>query len=643
MHAKILIVQVCKFLNDGDGMYRLHDPSRFLSKIPAVVVVDCHFAHRLLPRLLRLADVLVMQFIHNWDWFPMMDLRRADGHATVYEVNDNFYDVQPWNPAASGWRDQSLRAECEKYVAAADALQTSSDFLANLFKPIARKTAVFANQLPQISPLEAPAARPLTIGWGGSVGHLADWYAIAPILQKWLNDRPDVHLAVMTNDFARSFIDLPEDRYHFTPPSSLADYLKFLKSLDIGIAPLLPTGFNRGRSDVKFLEYAAAGIPGIYANLDPYQKSVIPGQNGFLYSTDQELGQHLDALESDPDLRARIRSEAYSYVSRERMLEGHVTDRLNFYRSLLPKDAPGVEIPADILAAAQINGQYIQLHPSAPERIFLASQAAAPSEKNLQDLTRVTTEFPDYQMAQTLHGRLLNDAKKYTQALVPLQRARALDPSSAFVLCEMARAQTSLKEYARARQSYEAALRLNANFYTGWINFLWFLKFVQAPDISTWAARAREQFPNDFALALLAISAYPPVERIPMLADLLNRPSAIPDADATAHLEPLAESFSDIIRTIGAKPELIPILKRACELFPHSARLADFHGRALYLHGRFEESVQEQRRALQIRRAAYAYTIEYPKDDGSHFTWQIAEIIARHDAPATDDAGNGEH
>jgi hypothetical protein len=80
---------------------------------------------------------------------------------------------------------------------------------------------------------------------------------------------------------------------------------------------------------------------------------------------------------------------------------------------------------------------------------------------------------------------------------------------------------------------------------------------------------------------------------------------------------------------IGVTVEMIPVLKRCCELFPHSARLADFYGRALYLHGRLEESVKEHTRALQIRRDAYAYVAEYPKDDGSHFTWQIAEVVGR--------------
>src|SRR5437773_3737546 len=100
MQADLLVVQVCDFLDDGDGFYRLHEPSRCLSRLPGVTVVDCHFYHRWLPALLEAADVLVLPFLHDWDLFPDIEARRAAGRVTVFEANDYFYDVQPWSPIA---------------------------------------------------------------------------------------------------------------------------------------------------------------------------------------------------------------------------------------------------------------------------------------------------------------------------------------------------------------------------------------------------------------------------------------------------------------------------------------------------------------------------------------------------------------
>ena len=53
---------------------------------PGVVVVDCHFYHRLLPALVRSADVVVLPFVHDWDLFPVLEERRAAGHVTVFEA-----------------------------------------------------------------------------------------------------------------------------------------------------------------------------------------------------------------------------------------------------------------------------------------------------------------------------------------------------------------------------------------------------------------------------------------------------------------------------------------------------------------------------------------------------------------------------
>src|SRR5713101_4871452 len=99
----MLVLQVCDFLDDGDGFYRLHEPSRHLSRLPGVTVIDAHFYHRLLPPLVDAADVVILPFVHNDDLFPVIERRRAAGHITVFEANDYFYDVQPWNNVGPAW------------------------------------------------------------------------------------------------------------------------------------------------------------------------------------------------------------------------------------------------------------------------------------------------------------------------------------------------------------------------------------------------------------------------------------------------------------------------------------------------------------------------------------------------------------
>jgi hypothetical protein len=107
-----------------------------------------------------------------------------------------------------------------------------------------------------------------------------------------------------------------------TPPAHVqknyADFCAYAAELpiDIGVAPLLDTPFNRCKSDIKWQEYSALGIPGVYSDLPPYQQSVQDGVNGFLC---RDQGQWLAALEGlvqSTSLRREIGASAQKDIQR---------------------------------------------------------------------------------------------------------------------------------------------------------------------------------------------------------------------------------------------------------------------------------------------------------------------------------------
>src|SRR5207248_8481110 len=193
----------------------------------------------------------------------------------------------------------------------ADAVQTSTEELGRRWRPWARCVAVFPNQLSDVPPLTTRPDRPLTVGWGGSSGHYADWYHVAPALEKWLAAHPDVHLAVMSSEQVKPFVRLSAERYHFTPAGSLADYFRFLGTLDVGLAPLLPTAYNRCRSDVKFVEYASCGVTPVLAAIRPYLAHAVDGETALLFRDGKQLRASLERLLADPGLRYAIAARAH--------------------------------------------------------------------------------------------------------------------------------------------------------------------------------------------------------------------------------------------------------------------------------------------------------------------------------------------
>lgn len=633
MKAELLILQICDFLDDGDGFYRLHEPSRLLGQLPGVVSIDCHFYHRLLPVLVEAADVIVLPFIHDWDFFSVIEDRRARGQVTVFEANDYFYDIQPWNPIGAQWQDRSVQEEYRHYMAAADAVQTSTEELGRRWKASARRVAVFANHLGEIPPLSErakPSGGPLTIGWGGSPGHFADWYHFAPLLEKWLAAHPDVHLAVMCNEFAKPFIQIPPERYHFTSFGSMTEYRKFLPTLDIGLAPLLPSEYNRCRSDVKFLEYASHGVAGIYANLEPYRESVSHGATGLLYRTETEFIEHLDALASDERVRQRIRRQAYEYVSRERRMRDHIGERLALYKELLGGRAVGWEIPGRILSAAEQEGNYLQLKPQHAERTMMGAAQPPSTREKVQTMARLLEQYPNYLAALQQAGRMLNDLREYRGAAAYIERALAIAPRSARALCELGRARFGLGDAEGARKTLERAIEVNPVFLPGWQYLLRLLELRKSPDGAAWAQRAHRTYPTVYALALAGSKLFGGIETVKEIRRLLEEYGpGFTDEEKVSAAAAFSQTIAEVIGPFLGEAEGRTLLERACAVFPKSARLADMLGRALFSAGRYNESNEQYARALEIRRTTQGYQAEFPKEDGTIHYWQFAENIRR--------------
>jgi tetratricopeptide (TPR) repeat protein len=624
----MLIVQVCDFGHDGDARYRLHDPSRFLGRLPGVTSIDCHFFSRHLPELTELADVLVVQFVNDWDLLELCLKRQAAGRVTVFEANDYFFDLQPWNPIASHWQDRTVQELYLQFLTLCDAVQTSTDELSRRWKERgARQVAVFPNHFVEVPPLAPAPQRPLTIGWAGSPGHLADWYDVAPPLQKWLDAHPDVHLAVMTNEVAQPFFRLPPDRYRFTAFASLEAYLQFLRGVDIGIAPLLSTGYNRCRSDVKFLEYASQGVVGIYTDLEPYRATIVPGETGLLYRTHDDLIAQLDRLYADPTLRNRIRHQGHAYVANERLLQDHIGKRLAWYQGLLRSRARGIPLPPEIAGSALREQNYLQLTLGEPERTLRDALRIPSAPDASAMLAPLLEKNPRYVSALQHQGKLLNDQRQHRAAISTLERARQLRPDSAKTLAETGRAHFRLGEDDQARVAMEQAVQLNPHHLPSWQYLLRMLVVNKSPDGPDFARRAMEIFPACYPIALLGLTTYPPQQAPAILLRILeDYAPTITSIEKTTALPAFRQAVTGMLAT--APPEqVLPVLSRLCVLFPESARLAAEHAAVLHRAARAGESHAEHARALSIYRQTATNRDEFKPGDLPPLIWQLAEHI----------------
>jgi glycosyltransferase involved in cell wall biosynthesis len=92
--------------------------------------------------------------------------------------------------------------------------------------------------------------------------------------------------------------------------------------LNIGLAPLRPSLFNRSKSEIKFLEYAAAGAAVIASRHGPYERVIEQGVTGLLVNSPHEWTSALNQLATDPGMRMDLALNGLAYA-RTRMIEQH--------------------------------------------------------------------------------------------------------------------------------------------------------------------------------------------------------------------------------------------------------------------------------------------------------------------------------
>ncbi|MEA2695834.1 MAG: hypothetical protein QOI66_105 [Myxococcales bacterium] len=449
----------------GDHIYRTLQPCRALGQLPDVTVVSGSLLSPALSTtgLLTEADVLILCDVVDADFLPVIEARRRAGRLTGYEINDHFLAPQPWNPTAYLASNLVSRSLSSQLARQADFLQFTVEALQKRFGHLNARRAVFGNQLWQMPPPRPPGARadgPLTIGWGGSLGHREDLRWMLPALQSFLGRHETVSLAIMGDpSFRELFAWLPAGRFSFTPGGSIDAYYEFLGRLDVGLAPLLPTPFNRCRSDVKFLEYAAHDVLALCSDLEPYRQTIQPGVNGWLFGDLASLEKALDWSVAHPVERRRMTETARQLVAEQRREQTHAAARLEFCQSVasaagLPALGAGAGPRAIPDGGWTFEGShYLAAGDGDTERLLydgLRQQQSGHADEARRLFAEATRAEPRFYLPWLFLGGAESEP---AQALPALRRALQLNPRScnaAFLIGVQQQAAGALAEATQA-------------------------------------------------------------------------------------------------------------------------------------------------------------------------------------------------
>lgn len=289
----IAYLGVASLERNGDWYYRTAMPCRALAWMDNVYTVEGPYIHRARPLLETHADVLVINMVADPAFLELATVRRKRNQLTILEYNDDTADGGHcyWSKPAHPTLLELMRA--------CDGVQFSTWALHRRYAAYCRRTIVSENMIDARQvPLRPHPHEGFVVGWGGSYGHLADVREIAPVVDAWVDGKPDVQLMLMCDPHVGEAFKTGR-KSELRQPSNIVNYYQFLGELDVGLAPLRPTQFNNARSDIKFLEYASAGVLAVLSDQVPYHSGgAVTGQTCIHYQEPSDLREILDYVYS---------------------------------------------------------------------------------------------------------------------------------------------------------------------------------------------------------------------------------------------------------------------------------------------------------------------------------------------------------
>lgn len=175
----------------------------------------------------------------------------------------------------------------------------------------------------------------IRIGWMSSGSHFSDLPIIRPVMDEIMAKYPNVefHFAGMTWD------EHTEGRFfHHVGRSGYMDFPKWYASLgiDISVAPLKDTNFNRCKSNIKWMEAAMLEIPTVASDVAPY-RCIKHGKTGFLASNKDQWVKYLSLLIENASKRKEIGIAAKQDVLDNWHIDKFLPEYEKLFKKLLEK------------------------------------------------------------------------------------------------------------------------------------------------------------------------------------------------------------------------------------------------------------------------------------------------------------------
>lgn len=271
---------------------------------------------------------------------------RSRGIACIYELDDDVWSIPP---VFEAYGKKCLKPEeSEVIMRECDAITVTTPELAEVVaKHVPGKPVhVIPNALDLDMWDAAYAERQVkasdgtvTIGWMASQSHLMDVPVVGEVLRDLMLEFPQLRLHFIgwidMKAFMGDMLGPFADRVtcgDWVPVSQLAETMK---GFDIGLLPLVDHAWNQSKSDLKYLQYSALGIPAVASPMPCYTRAIKSGCGLIAeHNAPAAWYGHLKSLILDEGLRRGIGARARQLVYLKHNIKDQVRVWVDVYEKV---------------------------------------------------------------------------------------------------------------------------------------------------------------------------------------------------------------------------------------------------------------------------------------------------------------------
>lgn len=278
-------------------------------------------------RLQRQASPYHLKFYKH-----LKEISKKNNMKIIYEIDDIIFreDIPNFNIAIDAYRSDEVYKGIIEMMKMSDMITTTTDYLKQYYEERIGTSNIkviknmgskmwfdmYYDNSKIMKSLERHQKKPRVL-YAGSGNHFNlkrkkdtgdDFTHVVETIKKTINDFQWIFMGGYPYEL-KPYVDSGKIELHKW--ENICNYPKKIYDLDVNavIAPLTDCHFNRAKSNIKYLESAYLGIPGVFQNIITYKDAP------FKFDTGDEMIDQLKKLLTNRQLYAKISKKSRSYAN----------------------------------------------------------------------------------------------------------------------------------------------------------------------------------------------------------------------------------------------------------------------------------------------------------------------------------------